>query len=301
MWFECVKLYKVFKMKIYIPTGAIENKIGGGHTFTRNFLATCSDVVDTLEECDVFFITGATLVSRSEFELAIRLGKKIAFRVDGVPEDWRNRGTGWSRLRDYAKKSDVVIYQSDFISKTVGRVLGVEGYVIYNGIDTSVFKVDGEKLPEFGKPSVLYCNYRKGEHNKRVEEAIERFRYYKLINPEATMTFVGNYSKQQFLWNKKSWDFGMLDLERDKDWRYLGIVSDRIELATIMRSCQYIAFPSFADPMPNTLIEAMSCGCKPLWINDYGGQKEIVDNWENTDWSRERMTKEYLDAFRSLL
>jgi len=290
-------------MKIYI--GGINNikgKIGGGHSFTRNFLATCSDVVDTLEECDVFFITGATLVPRSEFERAISLGKKIAFRVDGVPEDWRNRGTGWSRLRDYAKRSDLVIYQSDFISRTIGRLLGVLGYTIYNGINTSVFKVDGEKLPKFGEPSLLYCNYRKGEHNKRVEEAIERFRYYKIDNPEATMTFVGNFSKQQYLWDKVNWEFGMLDLERNKDWQYLGIVSDREKLATIMRSCDYIAFPSFADPCPNTLIEALACGCKPLWINDYGGQHDVVKLWEvGFDWSKERMVKQYLDLFKGVL
>jgi len=288
-------------MKLYV-SGDIKDKIGGGYSFTRNFLATCSNVVDTLEECDIFFITGATLVPRSEFEKAIGMGKKIAFRVDGVPEDWRNRGTGWSRLRDYAKKSDLVIYQSKFISNTVGRLLGVEGYVIYNGIDTSIFKVDGNKLPRFGKPSLLYCNYRKGEHNKRVEEAIERFRYYKLINPEATMTFVGNFSKQQFLWDKKNWDFGMLDLERNKDWQYLGIVKDRERLATIMRSCDYIAFPSFADPCPNTLIEALSCGCKPLWINDYGGQADIVKLWKaGFDFSKERMVQQYLDLFKGVL
>ena len=290
-------------MKIYIAgLNNIEGKIGGGHSFTRNFAELVKDLlVNTLEECDIFFVTGATLVTRSEFEKAVDMKKKIVVRVDGVPEDWRNRGTGWSRLRDYASKANHVICQSVSISNTIGRLLNAKQCVIYNGIDQSIFKKEGDRFPEFGKPSILYCNFRKGEHNKRVEEAIERFRYFKLDNPKSTMTFVGNFSKQQFLWNGKDWDFGMLDMEKNKDWQYLGIVPERENLAKIMRSCDYIAFPSFADPCPNTLIEAMSCGCKPLWVNSYGGQANIVDEWTNIDWSRDRMVKEYLYLFERVL
>lgn len=288
-------------MKIYIPP-LRKGKIGGGWTFTRNFLDLVPEnMTDNLADADIFFITGATLVTRDEFAEARRLGKKIVLRVDGVPEDWRNRGTGWSRLRDYARQADGIIYQSEFTRNTTGRLLKREndGVVIFNGVDQRIFNTDGRKEPV--KNSVLYVNFRKGEHNKRIEEVIERFRQFKLDNPKAKISFVGDFEKRQHFWNNKEWDFGLLDMRKNKEWFYHGVLSDRKKLATVMRASEYIAFPSFADPCPNTLIEAMSCGCKPLWVNDYGGQKNIVDLWDSMDWSRERMVQEYMDYFRSLL
>lgn len=286
-------------MKIYAPK-IDTSKIGGGLSFYKNFVDLASDyITDSLVSATHYFIHSATLCQRNEVDLAKSKGLKIVMRADGVPEDWRNRGTGWSRFRDFINLSDIVIYQSDFIANTIGRMFDKEYKVIYNGVDTYTFNLDGPAYSSFGSPSILYVNYRKAEHNKRVEEAIERFRYYKLDNPYATMTFVGNYSKQQFFWGNY-WDFGMLDMEMNVDWRYLGILTDRNELAKIMRSSEYIAFPSFADPCPNTLIEAMACGCKPLWINDYGGQADIVRLWNERDWSRERMVKEYLDVMEGI-
>lgn len=281
-------------MKIYIPN-IQEGKIGGGWSFTRNFLELARGYgVDNPQDCDIFFITGATLVQRDEVKKAKEAGKLIVLRVDGVPEDSRNRGTGWSRLRDYAELADAVIFQSQFIKNTVGRLLDVEGTVIYNGVNTTIFKKDPTRIGETNK--ILYVNYRKGEQNKRVEEAIERFRYLKLDRENAFMTFVGLFSKPL-----REWKFWMLDLVKGKDWDYFGVAQTPYELANIMQKHQYIAFPSFADPCPNTLIEAMNCGCEPLWINDYGGQAEIVEFWDKIDWSRERMVKEYLGVMRGLL
>lgn len=293
-------------MKIYLPNFS-NTKIGGGFSFLKNFinalLSSNSTSTENVNDADAVLISSATMVTRDQFSEYKSLNRKIVLRVDGVPEDWRNRGTGWSRLKEFAQNADLVIFQSEFSQKTTGRLIGElkNTTVIYNGIDTDVFKPDGEKFPEFGKPSLLYCNYRKGEHNKRVEETIERFRQMKLDFPQATITFVGDYPKEQFFWNEKDWDFGMLDLVNAKDWQYLGIISDREKLAKTMRSCQYIAFPSFADPCPNTLIEAMCCGCQPLWLNDYGGQKEIADKFFEIDWSYKRMVNEYLYVMKAIL
>jgi len=301
-------------IKIYIPPVGKE-KIGGGWSFLNNFiggLPADAMIEPALEEADVVFLPASTMVTRDFVQEVRSYGKPIALRIDGVPEDWRNRGTGWSRTKDFAGWANLVIYQSYFVEKTIGRLLEhtlekeLNHTVIMNGADIEVFKLEGEVLHAFGNPSILYVNYRKGEHNKRVEEVIERFRYFKLDNPEATLTFVGNYSKQQFRWNDKSWDFGMLDLEEGKDWRYLGIVSDREELAKIMRSHEFIAFPSFADPCPNTLIEALCCGCVPLWVNGYGGASEIIAQWESCvfpglDFSKERMALDYVKSFKEVL
>jgi len=295
-------------MIIYLMTDlkAIEKKIGGGPSFVRNFCKIIKSMGHEYTRCgsgqnwDVGFCPGATMTTREDWEMAkLRqraFKKPLILRVDGIPEDWRNRGTGWSRLRDYAKEANEVIYQSCFIRDTVGKLLRrPEGKVIYNGIDTKVFTPKGDKFPKFGNPSILHINYRK-DPNKRWDEVITRFRYFKLKHPGAAITFVGNYPSDIVQYN-----FGLGMYERNKDWQYLPATANREELAKIMRSADFFAYPSFADPMPNVLIEALSCGLKPVWINDYGGQKEIVDNWDKIDWSKERMVKDYLELFEGAI
>ena len=115
-------------------------------------------------------------------------------------------------------------------------------------------------------------------------------------NPKAFLQFAGNFPTYL-----KEHQFGMLDFVKGKDWDFAGIITDRNELAKIMRSHDYLAYTAFGDPCPNVLIEGLSCGLKVLWLNSYGGQKEIVDNWEKVDWSIGRMGKEYLEIFKKVL
>jgi len=283
-------------MKIYLPQKD-RKVIGGGWTFTNNLKKTLKGkvkFVDKIEDCDIFFIPGSTMTDRVSFVKAKELKKKIILRVDGIPEDWRNRGTGWSRLRDYSKDADIIIYQTKFIKNTIGGLLKKDGYVIYNGVDKSIFKPLGEKFPEFGNPCIINLNYR-NDPNKRIEEVITRFRELKFREPEATITFVGKYPVYLL-----QWKFGMLDFKAGIDWNYTGVIGDRKILAKILRSGDYFAFPSFADPCPNSLIEALACGLKPLWINDYGGAKEIIDNWGKVDFTIETMGSEYLALFKQI-
>jgi len=303
-------------MIVCLPKMGGSNRIGGGWSFIYNFMlgGLKTKLYDTTEcvtggDWDVCLVPAPTMCDREQFKQMIDMTKsnrppkpkKVILRVDGVPEDFRNRGTGWPRLRDYARQVDGIIYQSQFTKDTIGRLLKKDGAMIYNGVDTSVFKAQGDKFPEFGNPSILCVNYR-NDPNKRVQEVIERFRYYKLDNPGAKITFVGSYPKKQFLWNQKSWDFGMLDLKQNEDWQYMGGFNDSNQMAKVMRSCDYIAFPSFAEPCSNTFIEALCSGCEPLWLNDYGSTVDVAEKYKNGyDFSFERMCREYFDYFQSLV
>ncbi|MHA1304345.1 MAG: glycosyltransferase family 4 protein [Candidatus Heimdallarchaeaceae archaeon] len=290
-------------MKVIIPC-TTRTAIGGGMSFINNITKGAEGLFRVnhgLHDCgSVVLVPAPTLVTRDDFK---RFKKKcpVVLRVDGIPEDWRNRGTGWPRLRDYAKWSDEVIYQSEFVRDTVGKLLNRKGVVIYNGIDTSVFKKEGPAMQmDLGKHSILYIHFR-NDPNKRVDEVITRFRQYKLEHPDATITFVGAYPKNQFHWNGKN-DCGMLDWQEGEDWNYLGVIKDRQELAKIMRSHQYIAFPSFADPCPNSLLEALNCGCEVLWPSDYGSTQEILDLWKKDyDFGLRKMTEEYYSVFKKLV
>lgn len=290
-------------MKILLPMES-NTSIGGGFTFFRNLKKGMARYNLDFTDCitgggwDACLIVASSVINRATFEQIRAFKKPIILRVDGVPEDWRNRGTGWPRLRDFAKQATHIIYQSEFTKNTVGRLLKRNGKIILNGCDTSIFRSDGEKERPFGDPSILFVNWR-DDPNKRTQEAIERFRQFKLDNLQATITFVGQYPKRQFFWDKTTWDFGMLDWKHGEDWQYIGGINDQVRMAKVMRSCNFLAYPSFADPCPNTLIEAINCGCKPLWTCDYGSTPEILDYKKG--WSLDRMVKEYYEFIFNIL
>lgn len=287
-------------MKINLYRSNQDKKIGGGWSFLRNFengLKKNGHEVDE-NKYDLSMVCGATMVTWDQWNASKK--KPRVLRADGVPEDFRNRGTGWSRFKGYADQANLIIFQSEFSKNTVGRLVKKTGPVIINGVDTLVFNKTGNKEKKFGEPSLVFIHYR-DDPNKRFQEVIEKFRQYKIDNPKAAITFIGDYPKNQIFWNGKTYDFGMLDLKQNVDWRYLGIISDRNKLASILRSSDFIAYPSFADPCPNTLIEALACGCKPIWINSYGSSNEIINMFNSGyDFSLSNMANKYLEVLKDL-
>ena len=68
-------------MKIY-QAGFNPDKIGGGHSFGRNFRKCFpNEIVDTPEECDIYFISGASMLNKLS---EIPTNKKIVLRVDNI-------------------------------------------------------------------------------------------------------------------------------------------------------------------------------------------------------------------------
>jgi glycosyltransferase involved in cell wall biosynthesis len=278
----------------------IGDRIGGGYTFLRNFQKGLEQLGHKVSSTnfDISMLCGPTMASRDQWNAAA--GKPRILRLDGIPEDFRNRGTAWPRMKEYSLAANMLIFQSNFSNETVGGVIKRHGEVIHNGVDTSVFNKNGPASKKFGNPSVAFVLYR-DDPCKRFNEVIDRFRQFKVKNPKATITFIGTFPKTQVLWNGKTYDFGMLDWKKGVDWEYTGGMGNRTQLANALRSFDYIAFPSFNDSCPNTLIEAMSCGCKPLWISDYGSSNEIVDLFaKNYDFSLKHMVELYLEKFNKL-
>ena len=269
--------------------------IGGAWTAKRN-VENVLDIVQTPDEADISLIMGATMITRDTFK-ECKAKTKVVLRLDGIPEDWRNRGAGWSRLRDFYKEADGVIVQSEFIANTVFKWLHKQTRecsnwcVIYNGLDKFIFNPEGPKLAPTERNGLkrILCVGSRKDANKRLEEVIERYRYYKLDNPNTILSFVGVFPTEI-----KEQQFGLYDMEQGKDWQYMGIIKDPIGIATIMRSHDEFWFPSFADPSPNVLLEALHCGLEPKLICQYGGAMELIGLYEQGyDFSLERMGKEY--------
>lgn len=293
-------------MKVYLPNDS-RMSIGGGWRFRENLVkgsAGLFEIVDPLEGADISLIAGATMILPETFT-KLKEKTKVILRLDGVPEAWRNDGRTWGRFKHYFEASDGVVCQSEFVKMTTFDWLHKvtkkcpKWSVIMNGVDKDIFKEDGDRIVEVGfidDKKILNINSRKDE-NKRIEEVIARFRLEKLIDSSAVLILAGKYPT--YLTENQ---FGLYDYEKGKDWHYFGITDDPEKIAQLMRSCDEFWFPSFADPCPNVLIEALHCGCKIMYAPSFGSTEEITKLFnEGYDFGLEKMAQKYQHFFTEVL
>lgn len=277
-------------MKVVIVCDS-EQKLGGGFSFRRNLIKGLGEsgveVVGTIEEADIVLVPAPTMITRETFVKAKDLGKRIVLRLDNVPRNSRNRNTGTTRLLEFARASDAVVYQSMWARHFLEPYTGREGPIIYNGVDTDVFTKYGDKY-DWGSPVYLYSRFNRDE-TKRWEQA---WYEYQMIqrNEKAKLILVGNFSQEQIEYN---FDFFM-----DEDFQYLGIVDNQEEMAKIYRSCQYLFATYYNDCYSNTYQEALACGCELYNPSMTGGTPELI---KNGPISLSKMAKDYIELFESLL
>jgi len=279
-------------MKIYLANSS-KQKIGGGWTFLNNLYNGLKDKVDFVnnwQDCDIYFISGATMVERDEVKAVKEAGKKKILRVDNIPRNSRNRNTGTSRLYDFAQLADKVIYQSRWAKEYVGYFIQKDGPIIYNGVDTKIFNPQGEKLPRTKNNVYLYVQYNRDE-NKRMPEAFMYFHWYWRKNKDSELWLMGRFSPDLIKYN---FDFFM-----NEPVRYLGVREYPHDVAKVMRSVDILLIPYFCDACSNTLLEGIASGCKIDFCLSglTGGAKELI---ELSDISLERMCNEYLKVFKEL-
>lgn len=263
-------------MRIHIPYISDQN-IGGGYTFYRNFIKAFQESYEDVEfvseneQHDILFVFGVTTVNGETIERSKKQGARFVLRMDGVPEDSRNSGRGTRRLVEYALQADHIVHQSLFTKTTVGMLLKANGVecphaIIHNGVDLSTYTPDGPKVAFTGEPKILHMAYRK-DNNKRYEEVLAMYREYFSRNKNANLILLGRYPTEWMTYN-----MGFFNGERHQR---LGIQPGGKEKATMIRSCDFMFYPSFADPAPNTALEVMACGV-PILYQPYGGTAEMV-------------------------
>lgn len=289
-------------MHIYISNQS-KQTLGGGFIFIENLKKGAKGkarFVDHWQEAHAVLVCSVTQTTREEILAAKNAKKKIIVRIDNMPKDSRNRGTAFSRMKDFGLMADVIVFQSEWAKDYVGSWLsnthGVnldKSKIIYNGVDLDYFyyKDDPDKRGE----TYLFTTYNTDE-NKRFPEAAYDFhlRHRKAKTEKTTIPFlklVGNFGKDLPGYN--------FDFFNGEKINYEPPVSDRKKMADIMRTCQYIYFPAFADASPNTVGEAMACGCKPLLINPTGGTQEVVNLFtKDKEYTIQKMADQYLGLVR---
>lgn len=264
-------------MKVHIANHD-PNRPGGGWTFQRNLAMGLDN--HSYEEADVYFITAASMVEREQVEKAKAEGKKIVLRVDNALRNSRNRGTGMTRMADFARMADLVIYQSKWAKDYLEPFLGKDGPVIVNGVDTKTYYSTDHPRQNI----YLYSRFNRDE-TKNWEIARYWYSRQQLKEPDAQLWIVGAFSPELIEYN--------FDFYNGENYKYWGLVKDQNAMADIFRNSKYFIYTYFADACSNTLIEAIKCGCEiidPHHFLDTGGAPDIL---QTEDLSLERMVREY--------
>ena len=283
-------------MKIYIAQQS-KQTLGGGWSFLRNFQKYARrrkiEFVHQIENCDIYFIAGATMVTRPEVEHAKKLGKKIVLRVDNIPRNSRNRNTGTSRLYGFAQLADLVVYQSEWAKNYIEPFLKRDGVIIINGVDTEIFKPEGDAQPKDGNPQYLYVQYNRDE-TKQWHQAWYDYILKQRLEKDAHLKIVGNFSPENVEYN--------FDFFQGEKFRYIGILDSPEDMAEYYRGADYLLMPYFNDACSNTMIEALLCNCKVIH-NSSGGNVEIEEHFKIDPklLSAETMVDRYIVQFTNLL
>lgn len=242
-------------------------EFGGGVTFVKNIKQGMPDVdfVNEITMCDIMFVANPMMAERQDFEMAKDYKKPILLRLDNIPEDWNNRGTAISKLRDFTKWADKKVYQSEWSRQKYFEFGATGGVVIPNGVDTSVFKPDGNRMSDIDHPVITFVKSSRNE-NKRFPEALEMMRRWWAKERRGSFILQGIYDE-----DKRQYGFGFYNGE---PYQFIPATSSLEVMAMIYRSSDLVLFPAFADCMPNVVLESMACGT-PVLGNPYGGTGEL--------------------------
>lgn len=279
-------------IKVYAPNSK-EDGIGGGFTFWRNFRKGMSGLVHFVgswQECDIFFITGITVVEKTEIHEAHKAGKKIVLRVDNVPRKSRNkRSSPHERLREFAELADVVVYQSEWAKNYCHPLCG-DGTVIHNGVDTDTFRPDPEKQV---MNRYIYAYHGKNE-TKNFWEAHLRFQLIHRQDEHAQFWFIYDFGNSHEELAAAKYDFW-----QGEHVLHLPQQGSAGEMAEILQQCGHLIYPSIGDAAPNIVLEARACGLDIIGAapRELSGTQELVDL---KDISLERMCEEYYGVFALL-
>lgn len=289
-------------MKLYIPFSSTKNT-GGGTSFYKNIISSLPRrnwaVTPHRAGADLILIPSSSALLPQVLE---GFKGKVILRIDNLPKDSRNRGTGWKRLKSYAQRADGIVWQSLWSKEYVGWWLLREGIkkpsvVIYNGIDISIFNL--KKRKKVKKNRVFYTRYGRSE-TKNWEFAWYWFEMFSRKHSDAELWIVGKFSPELIAYN--------FDFFAHEKIQYFGIVMEKELIANLMGQCEYALMPYILDACSNSIIEALCMGLKIIFMpiaREYlGGTMEIVDLFKKKGYnffSKERMTDEYIDFFEQIL
>lgn len=287
-------------MKISIPVDS-RQQLGGGFTFARNLAKGLKqigvEVVDDPLQSDIAVICGVTMVEKNRFNELKEKGIKTLVRLDNVPRNSRNRGTGTNRLRSFAQQATAIVWQGQWAKWYLEDFIGREGTIIHNGIDLNIFTSTGRSLNlERSREDVyLYSRFSRDE-TKQWEVAWYQYQLIQRQNPSAHLLIIGKFSEENV-----QYDF---DFFRGESYDFLGVVDTEESMAKVLRSTGHLLATYFNDAFANTYLEALACGVQLYEPNMTGGTPEMFELWNEKGrdyFSLSRMATDYARLFEQML
>ncbi|HEX9819375.1 MAG TPA: glycosyltransferase family 4 protein [Methylomirabilota bacterium] len=190
-----------------------------------------------------------------------RRGARVVHRLDerlDAAESWRRR-LKHRRIARLNAAADLTVFQSEFVRANVGPICRAPASrVIHNGVDGRVFRPEGDRVALEGAPTALHVSWSVGA-SKRLDRIGELL----AAGPAGLRVYcAGRHveSGQPWLGDPRVVVLG----PRDRD-----------AIAALMRSADFLFFPSELEPCPNTPIEAMAVGL-PCLYHPSGGTPELL-------------------------
>ena len=246
-------------MRLCLPIA--EAPQGGMHAFFRNFRAylgeTGADVTDDLEgDYDALvvnsWVVGYRAIARAKRS---RPALRVLHRIDGAARLYGRDATADTRQALVNLLADVTVFQSAWgrAATLGGGIIGQDGPVIHNPVDTKRFRPDGEHAPLPGRVRVAHVafstNARKGA--AAVWSLARRRRDLQFI-------MVGRYEEAPALDNLTF--LGYAGWER---------------LPAVLRACDVFLTLSENETCSNSALEALASGL-PVLYRESGGTGELV-------------------------
>jgi len=215
------------------------------------------DAAEAVDAILVFSHHGDVGTLKRQRRRGVKILHRLDERRDPGERGWRSRKhRAIARLNALA---DVTVFQSEFVRDNMGALCAApRAVVIHNGADISVFTPDGPRLPLEGRPAALHVSHGVGE-SKRLDRLAGLLA---ALPPGARLHLAGRHAEAD------------LPLLADPRVTAHGLVG-REQVAALMRSADFLFFPSELEPCPNTPIEALASGL-PVLYHPSGGTPEVI-------------------------
>lgn len=246
-------------MRICLPVADAPQ--GGMHAFFRNFRAYLArigtDITDDLEsEYDALVVNSWVIGYRAV--AGAKRGRptlRVLHRIDGAAMLYGRDGIADTRQALINLLADVTIFQSRWGRRATfeRRIIGQDGPVIHNPVDTGRFRPDGERLDLPGRVRIAHVAF--STNAKKGAAAIWTLARRR---PDVQFIMVGRYEKAPTLPN--------LTFVGYAGW-------DR--LPAVLRACDVFLTLSENEACPNSVLEALASGL-PVLYRDSGGTGELV-------------------------
>lgn len=190
---------------------------------------------------------------------------EIAERYSPLVQPFFNRFYLW-----LIKKMDVIVACSKSIQNILKNEYQISAECVQNGVNTDFFKPLNfeEKLnlrkrlnmPLDKKIYLVLGSFRHRKNNSLIVDA------FKKINPQdAIVVFVGRGAEEELL------------KESAKGFENIIFVGHTNTPIDYLQASDILISASFAEGLPNTVLEAMACGL-PCMLSNIGPHKEIIEN-----------------------